>query len=319
MQQAIRSQVLNYTPLVYMPPQDPLQELLNDYTKAKRIFELLDAGESTINDYKSRIDSFLDFINEKGFNNNSFREYKRHLDNRIDIKTGTKQKYLISARVWLRELNRVQILKTDLTSNTKGFKQDKKHKRDGITEEEIKLVMDKIKLLESTPEAARLRALFTILALQGLRQIEIIRLDIEDLDLRAGVCFVHGKGRDDKERIYLHPEAVKSLENYLALNKIRSGALFVSNSNRSKNQRLTTRGLREIVTSVLKGLDIEKCTHGFRHYFTTKLIKNYKGDILEVAKYTRHKSLEMLQVYNDNINHQASLPIYYQAFEGVSF
>jgi integrase len=317
--EAISREVVNFNPILFLPSRDELQDILQDYNKAKRIFELLDAGEGTINDYKSRIDSFLDFVNDRGFNNNSFREYKRHLDNRIDIKSGTKQKYLIAARVWLRELNRVQILKTDLTSNTKGFKQDKKHKRDGITEEELSLVMDKIKLLESTPEAARLRALFTILALQGLRQIEIIRLDVTDLDLKSGTCFVKGKGRDDKERIYLHPESVKALTNYLELNKIKSGALFVSNSNRSKNQRLTTRGLREIIKDVLKQLDINKCTHGFRHYFTTKLIKTYKGDVLEVAKYTRHKSLEMLQVYNDNINHQADLPRYYQAFAGVSF
>jgi integrase len=317
--EAISREVVNFNPILFLPSRDELQDILQDYNKAKRIFELLDAGEGTINDYKSRIDSFLDFVNDRGFNNNSFREYKRHLDNRIDIKSGTKQKYLIAARVWLRELNRVQILKTDLTSNTKGFKQDKKHKRDGITEEELSLVMDKIKLLESTPEAARLRALFTILALQGLRQIEIIRLDVTDLDLKSGTCFVKGKGRDDKERIYLHPESVKALTNYLELNKIKSGALFVSNSNRSKNQRLTTRGLREIIKDVLKQLDINNCTHGFRHYFTTKLIKTYKGDVLEVAKYTRHKSLEMLQVYNDNINHQADLPRYYQAFAGVSF
>jgi len=41
--------------------------------------------------------------------------------------------------------------------------------------------------------------------------------------------------------------------------------------------------------------------------------------LLEVAQYTRHKSLEMLQVYNDNIKRQADLPRYYEAFSGVSF
>lgn len=309
----------NALPIPSPPLQDPINELLTDYNKAKKIFELLDAGDTTVKDYKSRIADFLDFVNEKGFNKNTFREYKRHLDNRIDIKAGTKQKYLIAARVWLRELNRVQIIKQDVTINTKGFKQDKKHKRDGINDAEISLVMDKIKQLDNTPEASRLKALFTILALQGLRQIEIIRLDVTDLDLRSGVCFIKGKGRDDKERIYLHPETVKALTNYLALHNIKSGALFISNSNRAKNQRLTTRGLRKIIKDILNTLEIDKTTHGFRHYFTTKLIKTYKGDVLEVAKYTRHKSLEMLQVYNDNINHQADLPRYYGAFKGVSF
>ena len=70
---------------------------------------------------------------------------------------------------------------------------------------------------------------------------------------------------------------------------------------------------------ILKELGIEKTTHGFRHFFTTTLIKTYKGDLLEVAQYTRHKGLEMLQVYNDNIKKEADLPRFYKAFKGVSF
>jgi len=54
-----------------------------------------------------------------------------------------------------------------------------------------------------------------------------------------------------------------------------------------------------------------------RHYFTTRLIKTYKGDLLEVRQYTRHSSLEMLQIYNDSIKQQADLPRFYSAFEGV--
>jgi integrase/recombinase XerC len=68
---------------------------------------------------------------------------------------------------------------------------------------------------------------------------------------------------------------------------------------------------------VLDELGIDKTTHGFRHYFTTRLIKTYKGDLLEVRQYTRHASLEMLQIYNDSIKQQADLPRFYSAFEGV--
>ena len=43
------------------------------------------------------------------------------------------------------------------------------------------------------------------------------------------------------------------------------------------------------------------------------------GDLLEVARYTRHKTLEMLTVYNDNIKQKADLPRYYKAFGEVKF
>jgi len=82
---------------------------------------------------------------------------------------------------------------------------------------------------------------------------------------------------------------------------------------------MTTRAIREIVKNALNQLGIEKTVHGFRHYFATTLIKTYKGDLLEVAQYTRHKGLEMLQVYNDSIKKQEDLPRYYNAFKGVNF
>jgi len=97
------------------------------------------------------------------------------------------------------------------------------------------------------------------------------------------------------------------------------GHLFISNSGNSKNNRLTTRSIRGIVKELLDSLEIDKTTHGFRHYFTTTLIKTYKGDLTQVSRYTRHKSLEMLQVYNDRIITQEDLPRYYRAFKGVSF
>jgi integrase/recombinase XerC len=93
--------------------------------------------------------------------------------------------------------------------------------------------------------------------------------------------------------------------------------LFVGYTNNSK--RLTTGGLRVIVDRVLKSRGICKTVHGFRHYFTTKLIEAYGGDLLIVAQYTRHRSLEMLQVYNDGIKRQADLPRFYQTFGGIKF
>lgn len=174
-----------------------------------------------------------------------------------------------------------------------------------------------IKELPETPTNARLKAILSLLVFQGLRQVEIIRLDVKDIDFISKTAFIQGKGRDDKEPIYLHPETTKAIQAYLKGNRIADGALFTSQSNNNKNQRLTTRAIRDIVKKTLNDLGIEKTTHGFRHYFTTTLIKTYKGDLLEVAQYTRHKSLEMLQVYNDNINRKADLPRYYQAFSGV--
>jgi len=294
--------------------------IINDpQDKAKRVFDLLDVSEATRADYKYRIGLFIDFMQEKGFNRNSFLEFKRALAGRTDLAVSTKNKYLATAKIFLKEANRLGELPADITQNIKTFSQNKKHKRDGLNDEEIKKLTDAMQVLPETPTNARLKAILSLLVFQGLRQVEVIRLDVKDLDFIGKTAFIQGKGQDDKEPINLHPEATRALQGYLKANRIADGALFTSQSNNSRNKRLTTRAIRDIVKETLNALGIAKTTHGFRHYFTTTLIKTYKGDLLEVAQYTRHKSLEMLQVYNDNINRKADLPRFYRAFEGVSF
>jgi len=291
---------------------------LNDIQeKAKRVFDLLDVSEATRQDYKYRIGLFLDFTSERGFNRNSFLDFKRALAERTDFAVSTKNKYLATAKIFLKEANRQGALPADITQNIKTFSQNKKHKRDGLNDEEIKTLTNAMQALPETPTNARLKAILSLLVFQGLRQVEVIRLDVRDIDFISKTAFIQGKGQDDKEPINLHPEAIKAIQGYLKGNRIADGALFTSQSNNSKNKRLTTRAIRDIVKETLNALGIEKTTHGFRHYFTSTLIKTYKGDLLEVAQYTRHKSLEMLQVYNDNINRKADLPRFYRAFDGV--
>lgn len=285
----------------------------------KALFSSLDINEATRQDYETRTPLFVDFVKANGLHRNSYIEYKRYLHSRADFSIATKAKYLTVAKVILKELNRQGYLPADITSTIKGFKQSKKHKKDGLNDEEMATLMEAVKRLPNSTDTKRIKAILTLLTLQGLRQVEITRLDAEDIDLIAGTALVQGKGRDDKEIVYLHPETTKALSEYMKAGKVKSGALFTSKSNNSKNQRLTTRSIRGMVKDLLKSLGIEKTTHGFRHYFTTTLIKTYKGDLLEVAGYTRHRSLEMLQVYNDTIKKQADLPRYYSAFSGVGF
>ena len=282
-------------------------------------FDLLDVSEATRTDYKYRISMFLDFTSTNGLQRDSFIHYKRFLKGRTDFSVSTKNKYLSTAKIFLKEANRQGLLAADITQNTHGFNQSSKHKVDGLNDQEIETLAASLAALPETPENSRLQAIITLLALQGLRQIELARLDVSDIDLIGKTALVLGKGRDDKERIALQPETVNALHTYLKSNKKADGALFTSNSYNGKNERLTTRSIRRIVQTALKAAGITKTTHGFRHYYATKLIKDYRGDLPTVARYTRHKSIETLQVYNDAIIEKADLPKYYGVFSGLSF
>ena len=280
------------------------------------VFDLLDVREATRSDYKARIGLFIEWLDNRQINPNTLLLFKRYLSERTDLAVSTKNKYLTTAKIFLRELSRNGVI-PDITHNIKVFQQEKKHKKDGLNDNEIEALSLRLSNLPETPQNTRIKAIVSLLIFQGLRQIEITRLNVSDIDLKRKVAFVQGKGRDDKEIIYLHPKTVRAIKGYLRSNKIASGPLFQSQSNNSKNQRLTTRAIRGIIKDVLNELGIEKSVHGFRHYFTTKLIKHYGGDLLRVQNYTRHNSVEMLQVYNDEINMEADLPNFYKVFEEV--
>ena len=285
--------------------------------KAKKIFDFLDVNETTKNDYKMRIEVFINFIKASGINNDSFLNFKKFLREKVDWSVSTKNKYLATARVFLKELHKRGYLPVDITQNIKTFNQVKKHKKIGLTEEEVKKVLNFIRTLPDSQKNLRLKTIFSLLIFQGLRQIEIARLKINDIDFTNKIIYVQGKGQDDTEPVPIHPETLKYLKKYLQTNKIENGYIFVCRSNNHKNYPLTTRSIRGFVKSVFKYLNINKTTHGFRHYFVTKLLREYQGNIIEVAKYTRHKSLEMLQVYNDDIRRFDDLPRFYKSFSSI--
>jgi integrase/recombinase XerC len=288
--------------------------------KAKAIFDNLDVMDSTRNEYKNRIFLFINFINMRGLNSNSFLEFKRYLNNLNNYSVSTKNKFLIVGKIFLRELYRMKLIPLDITTNVKTFSQDKKHKRFGLSEEQVIKLMERYKKIESTPQNLRIKALLSMLIFQGLRGVEITRLNVGDLSLINSIAYVQSKGKHDKELIHLHSKTTKILSEYLKANKISDGPLFVSISNNSKNLRLTTRGLRSIVYKIFKESGISgKSPHSARKYFCTCLIKNFKSDILEVSRFTRHKNLEMLLVYDDAIKMRRDIPKYEKSFEKISF
>jgi integrase/recombinase XerC len=281
------------------------------------IFDSLDIAESTKQDYLARLPRFAGWLKINGLDFDTLLKYKHYLRDRTDLGVASKNKYLAVARIALKELHRRGKLPVDITYNVKSFQQNQKHKVDGLNEDEVSKLVDYLNTLPVSYRSARLKAVFALLLFQGLRQIEIVRLDVSDIDIASKRAYVLGKGRDDKESIHLHPHTINALKTFLKVSPVKHGPLFTSLNGKTRGQRLTTRGLRMIVKDVMEMNGIEKTVHGFRHYFATQLIKNYDGDLLEISRYTRHRSIEMLQTYNDEVLEHGDLPKYYEVFESV--
>jgi integrase len=285
------------------------------FDRAASVFDALDVSEATRVDHKWRIGAFLRFLDGRPLTSDSYLEFKRSLATRNDLSISAKNKYLCSARVLLKELARRGALPLDLTLGVRLFQQSKKHKREGVTEEEMARLASYLRELPPTSTNLRLKALIALLALQGLRQIEVQRLNVADLDFVAHTALVQGKGRDDKESVDLHPQTVSALRTYLKAARIADGPVFPSRHHSGAYDRLTLRAIHLIVSEAFAEVGIDKTPHGLRHFFTTTLLKGYKGDLLEVRRYTRHSGTEMLNIYDDRIKQQADLPRFFGTFK----
>lgn len=288
------------------------------YHAYERIFNNMDVSLETKVDYQIRSTEFYLFLEGNGLHPHSLLRYKELLDSDKRLSASTKNKKLTVARLFLKEMHRSGVIPRDITSGVKNFKQSGLHKTNGLDDKDIKKIRDWMH--DGRPvtlKRLRTYAVLMLLAYHGLREIEVCRLEYGDIDFNRSIAMIRGKGQHDKEPVHLHKAVVSMLKTYCAEYGIASGSLFFSISNSSYGSPLTTRSLRRIVMAVFDRLEIDKTPHGFRHTYTTKLVKAYRGDLFRVMQFTRHKSLSMLQTYNDEILHEQQYPVHDRIFAGM--
>jgi integrase/recombinase XerD len=151
-----------------------------------------------------------------------------------------------------------------------------------------------------TPLALRDRALLEVLYGCGARISEAVGLDLDDLDLDAGVVRLRGKG--SKERIVpIGSFARAAVDSYL----VRARPLLAANGRGTPALLLNARGgrlSRQSAWSVLGAcadrakLDVEVSPHTLRHSFATHLLDG-GADVRVVQELLGHASVTTTQVY----------------------
>ena len=280
---------------------------------SRRILESLDVRDDTRNQYQRDLTPFIKFLDIMKIEtpySNLMLDYKTYLRNRVDIKTTTKNRYLISVRIFFQQLYRLELLSKDYSVGVKGFKISSGLKKRGLKDSEIELVLDDLK----NTKDLRLKSIIYLFYFQGLRIGELNKLQIKDFNSDDMTLQIYGKSQDDYEVINLHPSSVETLNEYLKSEKLKSGYMFVSRSNNSLNKPLTTRSIRRMVDSFHKSLGFVLNPHSYRKTFTTKLVKSLPN-LMDVMKFTRHRSIQMIQTYYDSLEKKSLLPIYYNTFE----
>ena len=163
-------------------------------------------------------------------------------------------------------------------------------------------------------KALRDYAIVNLLLRTGLRTIEVIRANVEDITFKGSqrVLLVHGKGRDEKDNfVLLTDKTYQPIAEYLATKgKVNSSEpLFTSTSNNSKGERLSTRSISYIAKEGLKAIGLDErafTAHSLRHTTAVNILRG--GGTLEQAQMTlRHSNPATTQIYTATLNEERRL------------
>ena len=155
-----------------------------------------------------------------------------------------------------------------------------------FTPEEIQKIFD-------TCTTDRERAIILLMAIEGLRTIEVQRMNIADYEPNNGRIKIHGKG-DKTDYIYPADKTQEVLQAYIS--DRTHGAMFINDIDGSP---ITRDGIKWLVNHVLRMAGMKRkgiSCHALRHSCGTNLYKATK-DIRLVQETLRHNSPEVTARY----------------------
>lgn len=170
-----------------------------------------------------------------------------------------------------------------------------------------------IQLLQHFDGNLRDYAIVNLLLRTGLRCVEVVRLNVEDITFKGGkrILKVWGKGRDERDAfVVLTDKAYQPIKAYIDSrgSTTLKEPLFISTSNRNQNGRLTTRTISKICKDGFRAIGIdgkEYTAHSLRHTTAVMLLKN--GTLADVQSVLRHVSPATSQIYTKSIEEELRL------------
>lgn len=267
----------------------------------------LDAKPKTVQTYTRALKQFVSWLYSNGIQQPTFEDVKAYRDHLKQFcKPATVQSYIFIVRRFF-EWTESRGLYPNVAGKIKGASIDREPKKDYLTSGQAREVLGNIE--RDTLQGKRDFAIVSLMTACGLRSIEVVRADVEDLRAAGDntVLYLQGKGREEKAEFVIVPAPVeKAIREYLKARKKvdPKQPLFTSLSNNSKGQRMTTRSISGIAKQAMQaaGYDSEKLTaHSLRHTAVTLALIANGGNIQEAQQFARHKNIATTTIYAHNL------------------
>lgn len=139
----------------------------------------------------------------------------------------------------------------------------------------------------------------------ALRSGEVVGANVEDVSFEDKTIRILGKGKRQKVSLAVPDITVEALREWIEVLGESAGPLFVNFDRSAKYRtRLTRNGLYKVVRKYGQRLEfgVKLRPHGFRHTAITEAVKSAHEsgiNLPEVLQYSRHTSLNVLNIYVD--------------------
>ena len=273
----------------------------------------LDCSPKTEETYFRNAKQFVRWVYENGISEPTAADIKAYRDELSQThKPATVNGYLMAVKQLYKWLEAERGMK-NIAKDVKAVKMDSDtFRKDYLTSGQAKSLIASID--RTTLNGKRDYALICLMITTGMRDVEIMRANIEDIRTAAdsSVIYYRGKGRADKSKFKkLAPAVEEAIREYLhARGKADpTEALFISTANRNYGERMTTRSISRIVKNrlVAVGLDSSMLTaHSLRHTAATLSLLN-GSSLEEVQQMLDHRSISTTQIYSHHLNRANSL------------
>lgn len=271
----------------------------------------IEGSEKTVETYTRAVRQFVYYLQAHEITQptrDTVRAYRDELA--ASHKPTTVQAYTMALKQFFKWTEE-EGLYPNIAKNVKGAKLDTEHKKDYLTKKQVRRLFETID--RDTLQGKRDFAILALMTTAGLRTIEVIRADIEDIrpSGEQTVLYLQGKGHAEKgQYVKLADEVETAIRDYLRARGAQDPTepLFTATGNRNANGRLTTKSVSRLVKTHMREADLDSprlTAHSLRHTCATINLLN-GGTIEETKQLLRHTNINTTLIYSHALERAAN-------------
>lgn len=260
----------------------------------------------TLHTYHRRISLFIDWCRENQRHPLTMHDYQMriYMDSLINShKDSTVALSLIAIRAFFMVAKRIGLIKENPCAYihvSQPYRLDEEFKF--FTVDQVQEILKTFDDEKNDFIRTRNRAMLYLMSVEGLRNVELMRMNDEDIDWTMQTIHIRGKGHDGV--IYPSESTMNIMKEYIVCRPEpkKEGLLtptFISNSHRKYHKRITRNGIRTVMNKALRLTNYKAkgiSCHVFRHSCGTNLYAATK-DLRIVQETLRQRDPKMAARY----------------------